>query len=127
MRDRFEDADDRLIKKSEVLEWAAARLTANEPLNLLDITQNGLLRLGKPTNIIGAKDHALGRAFSAQVYDETTVDGILYRSRLTGADCIAIYDRAVPKLIADPPVPMVKLVGLVPSLQSMNVSLMPDP
>ena len=67
------------------------------------------------------------RAFSAQVYDETTVDGILYRSRLTGADCIAIYDRAVPKLIADPPVPMVKLVGLVPSLQSMNVSLMPDP
>lgn len=67
--------------------------------------------------------HEAGRVFSQEVYDRTDLDGIVYLSRLTSEDCVAIYDRGVWKLKADPVVPMEQLAALVPALQSLSVEL----
>jgi hypothetical protein len=47
-----------------------------------------------------ARGHfAAGQALGRAVYEEhTDVDGFIYASRLTGDDCVAVFDRAIEKL-----------------------------
>ncbi len=39
-----------------------------------------------------------GRALGRSLYEQHADIGIGYQSRLTGGDCLAIFDRALPKL-----------------------------
>ncbi len=60
--------------------------------------------LGVTTDAVRAKAQAAGRRFSQELYDQTDVDGVVYMSRITNKQCVAIYDRAVPSSInADSP------------------------
>jgi hypothetical protein len=55
--------------------------------------------LGAPTDAALARHQAAGQALGRAVYEEhRDIDGLLYSSRLTGEDCIAVFDRAVKKL-----------------------------
>ncbi|RBP03500.1 hypothetical protein DFR50_14456 [Roseiarcus fermentans] len=64
---------------------------------------------------------------SQEIHDRFAVDGILYVSRLTAAECIAVYDRAVvAKLKATRAIDLVRLAGLVPSLAALGVVLIDD-
>jgi hypothetical protein len=48
---------------------------------------------------VGARNHEAGRAFARAIYTEhPDIDGVLYPSRLTGADCYAVFDRALTRL-----------------------------
>lgn len=99
VRDRFEGKSRRILDITEVEDWVVSEVTAKVPLTLVDLRTTGLLKLGVTTNAARAKGQAAGRRLSKALYDRFAVDGVLYSSRLTSAECLAIYDRAVkPKL-----------------------------
>ena len=69
------------------------------PLTVLDLRADGRTRIGAPTDVVQARNHAAGRAFGKTIHAEhADVDGLVYASRLTGEDVYAIYDRSVVKL-----------------------------
>ena len=70
-------------------------------LTLLDLRADGCTRIGAPTDVVQARNHAAGRAFGKTIHAEhADVDGIVYPSRLTGEDAYAIFDRSIGKLTA---------------------------
>jgi hypothetical protein len=75
------------------------------PRKLLDLRTSGAIRLGIPTDVVRGRAQQAGRKFSQQLYDGTDFDGIVYMSRIANAECVAIYDRAVPSKL-DPACPL---------------------
>ena len=125
IRDRFEDKTERVLYMSEVEEWMVSRISANTPLTLLDLRTTGLLELGVTTDAARAKSQEAGRRLSQSLYERFAIDGILYLSRLTGAECAAVYDRAVStKLKASKAVTASRLRALPPALAAINVELL---
>jgi hypothetical protein len=124
VRDRFEGATERALDYSEIEEWAVAEVTAPSPLLVLDLRTTGLLRLGVSTDAARAKAHREGQQLSKAVYGAFAVDALLYSSRLTSAECLAVYDRAVDvKLVSSPAVNLVRHPDLVPALKSVGVAI----
>lgn len=103
VRDRFVQRDHRVVPYGELSARAWMEVTQNVdlPLTFADLREDGCLVLGAPTDAVHARNHAAGRALSRALHDEyADVDGIVYRSRLTGGDCYAIFDRAFANLTA---------------------------
>lgn len=124
VRDRFEGKQDRILDESEIGDWAVSEVTATAPLVVLDLRTTGLLRLGVSTDAARAKEHHEGQRLSEAVYGAFAVDGLLYSSRLTAAECIAVYDRSVGmKLTSSPAVDLVRQADLVSALQSIGVTI----
>jgi hypothetical protein len=124
IRDRFEGRAKRVLDITEVEDWAFSEVSATDPLTLLDLRTTGLLKLGVSTNAARAKSHATGRRLSKVLYDRFAIDGILYASRLTSAECVAVYDRAVPaKLASTPAADLVRNPYLIDALRSLNVTV----
>jgi hypothetical protein len=124
VRDRFEDQTHRTLHASEVSDWAASTITVRSPLVVVDLRTTGLLKLGVTTDAGRAKAQETGRLLSQELYKRFAVDGILYLSRLTAAECIAVYDRAVAtKLMASKAVDIVRLRALIPASTALGVTL----
>ena len=124
VRDRFEGTTERVLDQSEIEEWAVAEITATLPLVVLDLRTTGLLRLGVSTDAGHAKAHREGQKFSGAIHGTFAIDGLLYASRLTSAECLAVYDRAAAvKLEATPAVNLVRHPDLVAALQSIGVAI----
>ena len=124
VRDRFEGAAARVLDESEVEDWAMAEISATEPLLVLDLRTTGLLKLGISTDAARAKDHRDGRSLSEELYRSFDIDGLLYASRLTGAECVAVYDRAVTtKLASGSAEELVRHSDLDTALRSIGVTL----
>ena len=101
VRDRFVQSDRRVVPFGDVAArgWVEFALTGDEPLKMVDLRESGCLALGAPTDAAHARNQAAGRALSRALYDQhSDIDGIWYQSRLTGGDCLAIYDRAAKRL-----------------------------
>ena len=59
------------------------------------------MRLGAPTDAVNARNHAAGRALGRAIHTEhDDIDGLLFSSRLTGADVYAVFARGIRKLHA---------------------------
>jgi len=100
IRDRFVRRARRELPLAAVLIRAHARIATqpNEELLLLDLRDSGCLDIGAPTDAARARHFAAGQALARAVYIEhLDVDGVIYASRLTGDDCIAVFDRAIHK------------------------------
>lgn len=124
IRDRFEGRARRVLDISELDDWAFSEISAGAPLMVLDLRTTGLLKLGVSTNAARAKSHATGRQLSKALHDRFAIDGILYASRLTSAECLAVYDRAVAtKLMSTPAESLVRNPRLIDALQSLNVTV----
>lgn len=123
VRDRFEGLADRRLFAAELTARSAVRLRFAEPLRLVDLRKGGCLKLGISTDIAGAKCFDEAQAFSSEVYGNEAIDGILYSSRLTAENCVAIFDRATSRLSSDDISPLVQLQGLGASLAELNVAL----
>jgi hypothetical protein len=124
VRDRFERSSDRVLDETEFDDWAVAEVSATDPLMVLDLRTTGLLRLGVSTDAARGKAHNDGQELSETVYGTFDVDGLLYGSRLPGAHCLAVYDRAVScKLDATPAIELLRHPGLVPALQEIGVTV----
>lgn len=101
VRDRFVGAGRRVIALDEVLVRRRVEYAPDpiEPLRLVDLRDEGCLRLGAATDAAHARNHAVGRALSRARYDtHRHVDAFCYKPRLTGDDCFAIFDRAAVRL-----------------------------
>lgn len=113
-----------MLDESEVGDWAMAEISVTVPLFVLDLRTTGLLKLGVSTDAARAKEHCEGRSLSEELYRSFNVDGLLYASRLTGAECVAVYDRAVTtKLASGPAVELVGHGDLVSALRSIGVTV----
>ena len=94
------------------------------PLTVLDLRTTGLLKLGVSTNAARAKTHLAGRWLSKALHDSFAVDGIPYGSRLTSAECLGVYDRAVAaRLTSTPAVSLVRHPRLIDALRTLNVTI----
>jgi hypothetical protein len=69
-------------------------------LSAFDIRDSGCADSGAPMDAVRARHFAAGQALGKAVHEEHDgVDGFIYASRLTGDDCIAVFERAVEKLL----------------------------
>ncbi|GAB0118845.1 RES family NAD+ phosphorylase [Acidisoma sp. 7E03] len=125
IRDRFEGATQRVMTREELSGWAVCEVSALMPLTVLDLRGDACFRLNISTNIACGKAQEEARVLSSAVYENTTLDGILYKSRLRKTqDCIAVYDRAVEaRLKASAAVPLETLAALVPALKTLGLIL----
>lgn len=125
VRDRFQGRAKRILLQADIEEQVIASLVARAPLKLLDLRTSGASQLGIPTDAVRGRAQQAGRKFSQQIYDTTDFDGIVYASRITNAECVAIYDRAADaKLDAACPVrDLCQLADLVSALTSLNIRL----
>ena len=125
VRDRFEGKVKRILDVTEIDDWAVAEVSATDPLTVIDLRTTGLLKLGISTDAARAKRQDTGRRLSKALYDRFAVDGVLYSSRLTSAECVAVYDRAVTaKLRSTKAVSLSRHRQLVDALKSINVSVL---
>lgn len=125
IRDRFERQAARELLQEEFDRYSIATIRNREPLLLLDLRHEGASLLGLSTDAVRAKAQIAGRRFSQQLYDRTNFDGIVYMSRITNKQCVAVYDRAVtPKLEADRPAPdLPQLAALQMILQTLHITV----
>ena len=92
---------DLLLEMAEIEKRTLASLRLIADLHLVDLTDDGRLRMGVPSDVVGARDHTLARAWSAAFHAHgDQPDGIYFASRLNGQPCIALYDRTLVKLEA---------------------------
>ena len=88
-----------LLTMAELRSYVCADIELAEPLNLVDLTGDGRLRLRTPTDVAGAMDQTLARVWSeAFFHHPARADGVVYPSRLNAERNIALYDRALGKL-----------------------------
>lgn len=100
-RDRFVRRTRRELPLAAILMRAHARIATQpgQELQLLDLRDSGCLDIGVPTDAVRARHFGAGQALGRSIYQKhPDVDGVLYASRLTGEDCVALFDRAVHKL-----------------------------
>ena len=101
VRDRLVQRDRRLVPFGDIAArgWVEFALANDGPLNMVDLRESGCLILGAPTDTAHARNQAAGRALGRALYEQhADVDGIWYQSRLTGGDCLAVFDRALEHL-----------------------------
>ena len=103
VRDRFKRRRDREVGLKEITARVWARISAQPGtlFTLLDLRGDGCARVGAPTDAVGARNHAAGRALARSIHAEhADIDGLLHVSRLTGKDVYALFDRGLGKLDA---------------------------
>lgn len=90
------------IPEAELSDWRCATIQVTRTLSLVDLGSGAArLTMGIPSDVVGARDQTLSRAWSLAIHDHSAyVDGILWASRLHGGTCCAVYDRALTKLRA---------------------------
>ncbi|MCY3872706.1 MAG: RES family NAD+ phosphorylase [Rhodobacteraceae bacterium] len=101
IRDRFmgRQSCEVAVKEITTRVWARISMQAGMALTLLDLRGDGCTRIGAPTDTVNARNHAAGRAYAKIIHaSHADIDGIVYASRLTGADVSAVFDRSAGKL-----------------------------
>ena len=87
VRDKFTRSRLREVAVKEITErgWGHISARRGAVLTLLDLRGDGCTRIGAPTDVIHARNHAAGRAFATAIHGSyADVDGLLHVSRLTG-------------------------------------------
>lgn len=124
IRDRFQGKTERLMLREEFDRYSIAAIRNPVPLFLLDLRYEGVNLLGVSTDAVRARAQTSGRRLSQEIYDRTDFDGILYMSRITNKQCVAVYDRAIASLEADgPALDLIRLSAFVPILEALHVTV----
>ena len=116
IRDRFQGRAKRELMENELDNYSIAAVQNHDPLFLLDLRNEGASVLGISTNAVRGKAQAAGRRLSQELYDRTDLNGIVYMSRITNRECVAVYDRAVTK----------RLEAYGPALELPRLSVLRD-
>ena len=126
VRDRFAGRGRRELHYSEISRRAVAKIAThtNAQLTMLDLRDDGCVRLGTATDSVGARNHAAGRALGRAIHREhPDVDGLVWESRFTGAEVFGVLDRAIGKLRAELAIPLRDHGKLPGILERYKVSL----
>jgi len=129
VRDRFEKTTDRYLMREELDRYSIAVIRNPKPLFLLDLRYEGASLLGISTDTVRAKAQAAGRRLSQEIYDRTEFDGIIYMSRITNKECVAVYDRAVHLNLETeaPALNLTRLSSLTDIFEKLFVTIMAKP
>lgn len=93
-------------------------------LSLVDLRDDGAIRMGVPSDVARAPRQTLGRAWSLAFHRHPSKpDGIIYPSRLNGQTNMAVDDRAISKLRVVRAGPMIAAAGLPDVLDDLLVAL----
>ena len=85
-------------------------LRADVTVTLVDLRGDGSVRIGAPPAVVHDTNHSAGRALSAAVHAGVPeADGFLWQSRYTGDACVAVFDRAIGKLVLSDVAPLVSV------------------
>lgn len=127
IRDKFNLTPSRILRAADYSARSAVNFSTSpgNALTLLDMTNGNAVRYGVPTDVIRYSNHISGQFFSQFVYTHMPdVDGLLYSGRFTEALCVAVYDRAIPKLISPAAPTQLTRRILAPTLGSWNVQVL---
>ena len=128
LRDRFAGGAQRRLPRSDIDERVVAVLRSAEPLMLVDLRRDGAVRIGASPSVVRDPRHAEGQGLSQATYNVAPeVDGFVYPSWHTAENCIAIFDRAIPKLAVEDVMPLAEHSGLLPALDRYGVTLLRSP
>ena len=90
---------DVLLDESDLRARTYATLRLDAAMTLIDLRDDGPLRMGVPSDVVRGSRQTLARKWSLALHQHPAgVDGIIYPSRLNGETNLAIYDRSIPKL-----------------------------
>lgn len=113
-----------LLPQKDLAAWTLAGIASQTSLRLLDLRGSGMMRLRMPSDALRGADHTLGTQWSLAVHQHPDrVDGIVYNSRLNEMICVAVHDRAVPKLQCTSIVDLKSYVGLADILNKYRIAL----
>lgn len=116
--------DDLLLDERDLAIRSYAAIEVVSPLNLVDLRDDGPLRMGIPSDVARGSKQSLARRWSFAIHEHPTQpDGIIYPSRLNGETNLAIYDRAVRKLRSTAHGPLLKEAKLATVLRDLRVGL----
>jgi hypothetical protein len=80
-------------------QYAEIEVESESGLNLVDLTGDGAVRMGMPSDVLRGSRQGSARHWSLAFHTHPAVpDGIMYPSRLNGETNLAIYDRTISKL-----------------------------
>jgi hypothetical protein len=128
VRDRFQGRARRELFAHELRGYSVFAVNNPDLLSLIDLRHEGASLLGAPTDAVRGRAHQAGRTLSQQLYDQTSADGIVYMSRITNRECVAVYDRAVAeKLVVNAPVTaLIRLASLPTDLRALHIEVLKD-
>lgn len=109
IRDRFIGKSIKYLYLPFLEKRLATEISSSTNLRLLDFTGSAAHDLGVDTDAKGARSHGKGQEFGEALHSQTDLDGLVFASRLTGRNCVAIFDRAFAKLTAAAPREIIKL------------------
>ncbi len=111
------DTGVRVIDEADLLERGLAGVSSNRLLRLVDLTGEGLARIGADARLF-AGDHGVARRWSAALREHPSrPDGIRYPCRHDPSRvAVALYDQAEDSMAAD---------SLGPMLSRENATLLP--
>lgn len=114
----------RVISLSVINLWQVVSFQSQQYLNLVDLREDGPIRIGAPPDVVHDSNHREGRSLSEDVHTHTNADGFLYHSRFTGDLCCAIFDRAFNNLqTSSAPVPLTQYVSFWNALNDYGINL----
>ncbi|MHB8286059.1 MAG: RES family NAD+ phosphorylase, partial [Caulobacteraceae bacterium] len=128
LRDRADGrGPDCLIEMAELTKRSLAIIRPTAPLQLVDLTGDGCLVMGVPSDVVGSSDQTLAQQWSAAFYAHgEQPDGVYYPSRLNEERCIALYDRGIAKVEATAtPTLMACRVELAQILDDLQLAIAP--
>jgi hypothetical protein len=125
LRDRRNGAvADYPIDETDLAARRYAEIEVISRLSLVDLTGDGCIRMGIPSDVIGASEQVASRWWSVAIHEHPAApDGIVYPSRLNEERNLALYDRAVGKLSAVKSRPLMKAPSLARVLDDLKVAL----
>lgn len=121
IRDRFVGRERRYLYRPYLESLAATAISTTAPLMLVDLSGSAAYDMGIDTDAKGSRAHIAGQAFAETLHRRTTVDGIIFDSRLTSAPCVAIFDRAFARLQAPMPVDLLRVAALADELKDRDI------
>lgn len=128
VRNRFDRRQRRDLPRSEIDSRLVVSINSAEPVALVDLREDGAFRIGAPTAVVHDANHAAGRALSAATHEGVpAADGFVYRSRFTEHTCVAVFDRAIPKLEWRDGEPLSEQADFLDALSRYDISLTTPP
>ncbi|CAL4869712.1 hypothetical protein MMA231_04004 (plasmid) [Asticcacaulis sp. MM231] len=130
VRDRFQHKAKREMAEEEFDLWSMCEITRSAKFKLLDLRADAPTLLNIPTDAVNGRNHKAGRAFSERLYSQTSLDGILYPSRFTKKDCVALYDKAITgRITASASIDLPRLRKLTDYMDELKIEVirMPGP
>lgn len=85
-----------LVAEAELALWDWAEIEVTRPLRLVDLRGAALARSRVPTDVVGAADHRLARAWAAAFHRHPSgLDGIAFPSRFRTGDNLSLFHNRV--------------------------------